>query len=200
MKERIVRERQFKNVVLQWEDVAEFDYRPTCCQQTYRRVALRKKISVEQGQDQLFEEYRCFFYITNERELSAEERVFSANDRCDQENLIEPLKNGGRAMRNPLDHLHSPWAYRVMSSLAWALKAWCGLLLPVQAGPWEARNEEQKRSMVRMEFKGFLGAMMRLPCQIVRTGRRIVYRLLSWNPWVGSLLRLAEAMRRPLRC
>ena len=66
MKERIVRERQFKNVVLQWEDVAEFDYRPTCCQQTYRRVALRKKISVEQGQDQLFEEYRCFFYITSD--------------------------------------------------------------------------------------------------------------------------------------
>jgi len=200
IKERIVRERQFKNLVLQWENVAEFDYRPTCCQRTYRRVALRKKTSVEKGQEKLFEQYRCFFYITNERELSAEERVFSANDRCDQENLIEPLKNGVRAMRNPLDHLHSPWAYRVMSSLAWALKAWCGLLLPVQAGPWEARNEEQKRSMVRMEFKGFLGAMMRLPCQIIRTGRRIVYRLLSWNPWTGCLLRLAEAMRRPLRC
>jgi len=200
VKERIVRERQFKNVVLQWEDVAEFDYRPTCCQRTDRMVALRKKISVEQGQDKLFEEYRYFFYLSNDRELSAEEIVFSANDRCDQENLIEQLKNGVRAMRNPLDHLHSNWAYRVMSSLAWTLKAWCGLLLPVAAGPWEARHREQKRSMVRMEFKGFLGAMMRLPAQIVRTGRRIVYRLLSWNPWTGCLLRLAEAMHRPLRC
>jgi hypothetical protein len=94
---------------------------------------------------------------------------------------IEQLKNGVRAMRNPLDNLHSNWAYMVMSSLAWTLKAWCGLLLPVAAGPWEARHREQKRSMVRMEFKGFLGAMMRLPAQIVRTGRRIIYRLMSWK-------------------
>ena len=200
VKERIVRERQFKNFVLQWEDVAQFDYRPTCCKRTYRMVALRKKISVEKGQDKLFEEYRYFFYISNDRQSTAEEIVFLANDRCDQENLIEQLKNGVRAMRNPLDNLHSNWAYMVMSSLAWTLKAWCGLLLPVSAGPWEARHQEQKRSLVRMEFKSFLNAMMRLPCQIVRTGRRLVYRLMSWNPWTGCLLRLAEAMRRPLRC
>ena len=89
-------------------------------------VALRKKISVEQGQDKLFEEYRYYFHISNDRSSTAEEIVFSANDRCDQENLIEQLKNGVRAMRNPLDNLHSNWAYRVMSSLAWTLKAWCG--------------------------------------------------------------------------
>jgi hypothetical protein len=200
VKERIVREREFKNLVLQWEDVAEFDYRPTRCKQTYRMIALRKRISVEQGQEVLFEEYRYFFYLSNDRELSAQEIVYWANDRCDQENLIEQLKNGVRAMRNPLDNLHSNWAYMVASSLAWTLKAWSGLLLPVAAGPWEARHQEQKRSLVRMEFKGFLNAMMRLPAQIVRTGRRIVYRLMSWNPWTGCLLRLAEAMRHPLRC
>jgi hypothetical protein len=155
---------------------------------------------VEEGQDRLFEEYRYFFYITNDRASTAEEIVFQANDRCDQENLIEQLKNGVRAMRNPLDNLHSNWAYMVMASLAWTLKAWCGLLLPVAPGPWESRHKEQKRTILRMEFKGFLNAMVRLPCQIVRTGRRIVYRLLSWNPWVGNLLRLAEAMGHPLRC
>jgi len=200
VKERIVRERGFKNLVLQWEDVAEFDYRPTCCKRSYRMIALRKKISVEQGQEKLFEEYRYFFYITNNRTSTAEEIIFSANDRCDQENLIEQLKNGVRAMRNPLDNLHGNWAYMVMSGLAWTLKAWCGLLLPAKPGPWRPRHEEQKRSMVRMEFKGFMGAMMRLPAQIVRTGRRIVYRLLSYNPWTSCLLRLAEAMRHPLRC
>ena len=200
VKEQVVREKGFRNFVLQWEDVAEFDYRPTCCKRAYRMVVLRKKISVEKGQEKLFEEYRYFFYITNDRVSTAEKIVFSANDRCDQENLIEQLKNGVRAMRNPLDNLHSNWAYMVMSSLAWTLKAWCGLLLPVAPGPWKDRHKEQKRSLVRMEFKTFLGAMMRLPAQIVRTGRRIVYRLLSWNPWTGCLLRLAEAMHRPLRC
>jgi hypothetical protein len=199
VKEKIVRERGYTNFVLQWEDVAEFEYRPTCCKRTYRMIALRKKIAVEKGQERLFEEYRYFFYLTNDRTSTPEQIVFSANDRCDQENLIEQLKNGVKAMRNPLDNLHSNWAYMVMSSLAWSLKAWCGLLLPVTGG-WDWRHEQEKRSLVRMEFKRFLGAMMRLPCQIVRTGRRIVYRLMGWNPWVSCLLRLAEAMRRPLRC
>jgi len=36
--------------------------------------------------------------------------------------------------------------------------------------------------------------------RIVRTGRRVVYRLLAWNPWLGVLLRSAEALRRPMRC
>ena len=115
-------------------------------------------------------------------------------------NEIDTDNNHANSPGNPLDNLHSNWAYRVMSSLAWTLKSWCGLLLPARPGPWKSRHREQKRSLVRMEFKGFLNAMMRLPCQIVRTGRRIVYRLMSWNPWTGCLLRLAAALRRPLRC
>jgi hypothetical protein len=31
-------------------------------------------------------------------------------------------------------------------------------------------------------------------------GRRIVYRLLAWNPWQGVFLRAVAALRRPLRC
>jgi len=200
VKEPLVREKGFKNFVLQWEDVAEFEYRPSLCKRTYRMIALRKKIAVEQGQERLFEEYRYFFYITNDRVLSAEAVVYSANDRCDQENLIEQLKNGVRAMRNPLDNLHSNWAYMVMSSLAWTFKAWCGLLLPVTPGAPAKQHQEQKRSILKMEFKRFVNGMIQLPCQIVRTGRRIVYRLLAWNPWAKPLIRLAEAMRRPLRC
>jgi hypothetical protein len=200
IKEQIVRAREYKNLVLQYEDVAEFTYRPTCCKRDYRIVALRKKISVEKGQEQLFETYRYFFYITNERELPVEEIVFAANDRCDQENLIEQLKNGVRAMRNPLDNLHSNWAYMVMASLAWTIKAWFGLLLPAPRGPWHDRYETQRQAVLKMEFKRFANSLIHLPCQIVRTGRRIVYRLLSWNPWVAVLLRLSEAMRLPMRC
>jgi hypothetical protein len=46
-----------------------------------------------------------------------------------------------------------------------------------------------------MEFKKFLNVLMRLPCQVVRTGRRIVYRLLSWNPWLEVLLRGVDTLR-----
>jgi len=75
VKEQVVVERGYKNLVLQWEDVAEFRHQPDLCKQAYRMIALRKKISVEKGQEKLFEEYRYFFYITNDRDSTAEEIV-----------------------------------------------------------------------------------------------------------------------------
>ena len=200
VKERIVVEKGFKNFVLQWEDIAEFEHRPDKCKKAYRVIALRKRISVEQGQDKLFEEYRYFFYITNDRASTPRQIVLLANDRCDQENLIEQLKNGVRALRNPLDNLYSNWAYMVCCTLAWTLKSWCGLLMPTAPGPHAQAHRQQKQSLLTMEFKTFANALVKLPCQIVRTGRRILYRLLSWNPWTGVLLRLSESMRLPLRC
>lgn len=200
VKERVVVEKGYKNLVLKWEDVAEFEYRPHLCNPSYRMIVLRKKISVEQGQEKLFEEYRYFFYITNDRKSDAEQIVFSANDRCDQENLIEQLKNGTGSMRNPLDNLHSNWAYMVMASLAWTLKAWWGLMLPAEPGRWHERYQRERREIVKMEFKQFVTNLIRLPCQIIRTGRRLIYRLLSYNPWQRALLRGAAAWRTRTQC
>ena len=131
--------------------------------------------------------------------------VFLANDRCNQENLIEQLKNGVRAMQMPVDNLISNWAYMVMASLAWALKAWFALLLP-QTGRWASRRKTEKQSVLKMEFRTFLNAFMCVPCQIARSGRRIVYRLLAWNMWQPVFLRGVDALhalstrRHPLRC
>ena len=105
-----------------------------------------------------------------------------------------------RSLRNPLDNLHSNWAYMVMSSLAWTLKAWLALSLPPEKGRWAQRHSQQKQALVKMEFKSFVNALIRLPCQIIRTGRRIIYRLLSWNPWQEVLLRAVAALRMPMRC
>ena len=202
VKERIVYERGFENIRLDTEDVAEFDYRPTACETTYRMVVVRKNLSVERGEQMLFDDVRYFFYITNDREMPASDVVFSANDRCDQENLIAQLK-AIRALHAPVDNLLSNWAYMVMTSLAWTLKAWFALGLP-EKGRWAGRRQAEKQKVLRMEFKTFLNAFMRVPCQIVRTGRRIVYRLLSWNRWQEVLLRGVDALRRrklrPLRC
>lgn len=49
-----------------------------------------------------------------------------------------------------------------------------------------------------MQFKTFINAFMRVPCQIVRTGRRIVFRLLAWNRWQHVFLRGVDALRRPM--
>ena len=88
----------------------------------------------------------------------------------------------------------------VCCTLAWNLKAWCALLLPVTTGRHKADHLEQKRSLLRIEFKRFVAALIHRPAQIIRGGRRIIYRLLSYNPWISSLLRLSQAMRLPLRC
>jgi hypothetical protein len=199
VKERIVRQREFENIRLFSEMVADFEYRPTACRQSYRVVAVCKNLTVEKGETLLFDDLRYFFYITNDRTTPAEGIVPAANGRCNQENLIEQLKNGARAMEMPVGDLVSNWAYMVMASLAWTLKAWLALVLP-EEGRWKERRRAQKESVLRMEFKTFLNALMRLPCQIVRTGRRIVYRLLSWNPWEEVLLRAVAMLRLPLRC
>lgn len=194
VKERIVKEREFKNIRLESESLAEFAYQPLKCDKTYRVVVVRKNLSVEQGEQWLFDDIRYFFYITNQEQLEARQVVLSANRRCNQENLIKQLKNGARAMEMPVGDLVSNWAYMVMASLAWTLKAWLALTLP-EGGRWWEKYATQKETLLRMEFKTFLNAVMRLPCQIVRTGRRIVYRLLSWNPWQEVLLRAVETLR-----
>ena len=194
VKERIVVERGYKNVRLESEHVAEFDYCPTKCKKSYRIVVLRKNLSVERGEQVLFDDIRYFFYITNDCVSSPASIVKQANERCNQENLIEQLKNGIQAMRMPVNNLVSNWAYMVMASLAWTLKAWFALLLD-EKGRWKDKYKAEKQSVLTMEFKKFRNAFMLLPCQVVRTGRKVVYRLLGWNSWLSVLLRGWNALR-----
>lgn len=198
VKEQIVRERGFENIRLKSEQVAEFDYRPGACGRDYRVVVVRKNLSVEKGEKRLFDDIRYFFYLTNRPE-PADQIVKRANERCDQERLIDQLKNGVQALRMPVGDLASNWAYMVMTALAWTLKAWFALLLP-ETGRWAEKYHEEKQAVLKMEFRSFLNALMRLPCQVVRTGRRIVFRLLAWNRWVSVLLRGVDVLRQPRRC
>jgi hypothetical protein len=199
VKAKIVRERGYEDIHPVEEMVAEFAYRPTACKKSYRMVVLRKRVEVNKGQMRLFEEYRYFFYITNDRTMTAEEVVFSANDRCDQENLIAQLKGGVRALTAPVDDLISNWAYMVMASLAWSLKAWSALLVPITPRH-RAKHAEEKRTLLRMEFATYCAAFIQMPCQIVRSGGRLIYRLLSWNPWQGVFLRLVERLNGCWQC
>ena len=120
--------------------------------------------------------------------------MFLANDRCDQENLHAQLKGGVRALQAPVDNLVSNGAWMVMASLAWNLKAWLALSLAERAGAAGEQDRDAKRTVLRMEFKTFLNAFMRLPCQIVHTSRRLIYRLLGWNPWLGVFFRLVDRL------
>jgi hypothetical protein len=199
VKQRIVEQREFEDIRLAKEYVAEFSYRPAKCRHSYRVIVLWKDLEIYRGQKKLFDDSVCFFYITNAWGVSTEDVVFEANDRCDQENLLQQLKSGVRSLSAPVDNLTSNWAYMVMGSLAWSLKAWAALVLP-EEGRWEERHREEKRKLLRMDFITFRRALINIPAQIVRTGGKILYRLLAWNPWQHVFFRLLDQVRQPLRC
>ncbi len=80
VKQQIVEERQFKDIRLVDEEVAERPYRPVACQTTYRLVIVRRNLSVhEPKQGRIFADYRYFLYLTNDGDRTPEEIVFSAN-------------------------------------------------------------------------------------------------------------------------
>lgn len=199
VKQPIVEERGFKDLRLLDEWVAEFPYQPTACHHTYRMVVVRKNLLVsDPRQGRLFEDYRYFFYIANDKALTTEEVVFSANGRCQQENVLAQLK-AVRALHAPVDNLTSNEAYMLMTALAWNLKAWLALRIPVENGRWQERHQEQKRKLLTMEFRTFVNKWLRIPCQVLNTGRRLVLRLLAWNDWQPVFFRLAADLAHPLR-
>lgn len=193
VKEEIVNERGYLNKRLVNEDTAEFEHKPSKAKKTYRIIVLRKFIIEERGQLMLGGHFRYFFYVTNDRTLSHAEVIAEANDRCNQENLIEQLKNGPRALHAPVNTLNANWAYMVIASLAWTLKVWSGLLLPVSPR-WREAHESERDTIVRMDFRTFVQRFILIPAQIIRTGRRTIYRLLAWRPDLPSLFRLLDAL------
>lgn len=188
VKDKVIRERGFRKLHLDWEDWAEFSYRPLKCDRDYRMVVVRKTITVSQGEDLLFPETRYHFYITNVdgAELSGPEIVFQSSARCNQENVIEQLKNGVNAMISPSHTLVSNGAYMLIAALAWNLKAWLAL---------SDHKAPEARDILRMEFRRFVNSFIRLPCQVLRTGRRLIVRLLAWAHRAEYIIDAHERLR-----
>lgn len=193
VKEQVVKERGYQNLRLEREDVAEFEHQSNKCSRPYRFVALRKTIVEERGQRCLGQTHRYFFYVTNDREMSCEQVVREANERCNQENLIDQLKNQVRALHAPLNTLDANWAYMVIASIAWSLKAWFAMMTPV-APRWRERHEADRERVLRMDFRSFVQRFLLVPAQIARSGRQLVYRLLAWRPDLPILFRLLDAL------
>ena len=192
VKAAVVRERRFKALRQKSVEVAEFSYRPSACTSDYRVVVVRKNVSVERGDNVLFDEYRYLFYITNDWNMTPDQVVAEAHQRCDQENLHAQLREV-RALHAPVNTLNANWAYMVMASLAWTLKAWCALYLPVSPR-WAARHNAQRQRLLKMEFHTFRHAIIDIPCQIANGARTVRWRILAWNPWLEVFFRLVAAL------
>jgi hypothetical protein len=193
VKEEIVRRRGYLNKRVLSEDTAEFGHKPTKAKRAYRIVVLRKLVEEERGQLSVGTDFRYFFYVTNDCSFTQQQVIKESNDRCNQENTIDQLKNGVRALHSPLNTLEANWAYMVMASLAWTLKAWFALLLPVTPR-WRERHEADQQRVLHMEFRTFLQAFILVPAQIVKKGRQLIVRLLSWRPDMHIFFRLLDAL------
>lgn len=193
-----IRERGYRNYHLNHEDITDFEYRPSRCKKTFRLVVVRKTIRVEENQQLLHPEIRYFAYLTNDTKAPSEQIVFEANHRCDQERLIEELKNQVNAMRMPVDNLHSNWAYMLMASLAHSLSIWCRLLLP-EIGRWKKKHREEKNAALKMSFRRFVTRFVQTPVQIIRRARKTIHRLLATNEMTPLMFRLYDHVS-PMRC
>ena len=193
IKDGIVRARKFTTIRTLGEELADFEYQPGKCHKSYRVVVLRKNLSISKGEAVLFEEYRYFFYITNDVNLTLDEVVLEARGRCNQENLHSQLKSGVHALHAPVNTLNANWAYMVMAALAWSIKAWMALYIPV-CPRWREKHVAEKEEILRMEFRTFLARFIHTPAQIIKAGRKIIYRLLAWNPWQHIFFRLLDAL------
>ena len=174
---------------------------PGKCRHTYRMVVLRKQVAVMKGEQRLFDESLYFFYITNisSSEMTVEAVVGESNKRCDQENIISQGKQFG-ALAAPLHTTVSNGAYMVMAMLAWNLKCWLALSLKETGAPKvKVKRRAEKHRLLRMDFSTFRQTMILIPTQVIRSARRLVFRLLAWSPSLETLFRLQDCVSLPLR-
>ena len=188
VRSQVVEQKQYHEMTLEQEHIAEMEHRPHKCKRPYRLIVVRKTIRVTKGQARLEDEVRYHFFITNlPASYSAADVVRENHARCNQENLIEQLKNGVAATRMPVREFDANWAYLAIAALAWNLKAWSGLLLPERLGA---------RELIRMEFRRFLAEIVQQPAQILTQGRQRIFRMLSANRWTGLLLEGTDHLKR----
>ena len=113
--------------------------------------------------------------------------------RCDQDNLIAQLKGGVRALHAPVNTLNANWAYMAIAALAWSIKAWCALLLPVSPR-WADRHERAAPATAEDGLPHFLAGLHRGPLP-GRKGRPAgPLACPSLGPWLGSFFRLLDAL------
>jgi hypothetical protein len=150
-------------------------------------IALRKNLTKSRGEQALLDEIKYFFYVTTRTDLSPAQVVACANDRCDQENVIEQLKNGVNALRVPLYDLVSNWAYMVIAALAWNLKSWWAMML---------HRKADRREFIAMEFRRFINAVILVPAMVIRRARGITIRILGYHPELAKFFSTWRTIER----
>jgi len=166
LRRKRARERGYKDLRLQRQSLAECPLvMGKKAVENGRLVIRRQRIEVWKEQRRLFPETRYRYVSTNlpPRTWPAWKVVDMTYLRCDQENIIEQMKNGLAIWRMPVAEEHGNAAWLEIGRLAWNLGKWISQM---------ALPEE----VVRWEWKRFRQAFVTVPARIIKTGRQIFIR------------------------
>ncbi len=149
-------------------------------------IVLRKPLEILQGGEWLRDEIRYFFYITHDWMAPDIESLLFYDERGGQEHLIGKFKSSVPIFHAPTNTLEANGAYMIIAALAWNLKIWYGLLLD---------EPELQQQIQRMGFKQFLERFMHIPCQILRTGHQLIYRIVQFTTDTLTALSTFEKLK-----
>ncbi|MCB0330899.1 MAG: IS1380 family transposase [Bdellovibrionales bacterium] len=170
------RKRGKRDLKLLKEEVTEAVYQPFRSEFDYRLIMIRKQVE-ESHQGQLFTHYRYRFILTNlPEQVSPAEVVRLTYERCDQENVIEQLKNGISGMRMPTGSLAANAAYLICARLAHNLKSWlCMLALP--------------KEVIRWQWKRFRMAYVYFSARVIWKARQTLVRVSDAHRFSSQITR-----------
>lgn len=169
LRRKRARERDYHELRLVKQQIAEVPYQPPGCPYVYRLIVRRQLIEQHKGQQHLFDEYR-YRYVITDLPGPAGDVIDETYQRCDQENLIQQLGEGLAAWRMPVAEFDGNSAWLEIARLAWNIAKWIALL---------ALPEET----IRWEWKRFRQAFVYVAAQVLRRSRQITLRISASHRW-----------------
>jgi hypothetical protein len=162
-------DRNYNTISKEAQWVAEVQRRPTPDEPPCRMIIIRERHnqtwSTHQSSYYRFYVYRIVFTNLPDS-FAASDVVDEVYHRCDQENIIEQLKNEIPMWRMPVREAPANAAWAELARLAWNISKWLGLLaLPLET--------------VRWEYKRFRRAYVQVAVEVVRRSRQTWVR---FNP------------------
>lgn len=189
VKEKVIKDRNFTQIKQRTEYVSEYRSKPSKSKKEYRMVVVRQLKEKLAGGLIEGEFYQYFQYITTVEDKDPAAILELIRKRFDHENKIEQLANGVYAFKMPAKEFEANWAYMVIAAMAWNMKSWLALLM-------NEINAELGKKLIEIEFKRFKNWIINIPCQIIKTGRYVVYKIMSYSLYLKDLMELAEKLNR----
>ena len=182
LRRRTARKRGKRDLKLIRQWVAEVDYQPARSSTTYRLIIRKRRIETAGEQGVLFNEYQYRYVLTNlPKTKGAEEVMRLTYGRCDQEKVLEQLKNGVSAFRMPLGQMNANSAFLKIGALAHNLKAWLSqIVLPEECARWE--------------WKRFRYAFVYAAARVVRHARTITLRFTGGDRFTERIVLALRAL------